>query len=103
MKKSVIDARNKTFLYYDETDAEQVEFKKHYLKYKKNSVNLPDTIERVYSKPGFVGSGRFVYKFNNSFFDVFGSANGRGFWGTDYSIHRITEQDLINLKELTNK
>jgi len=37
MKTSVIDARQKIYLTYDETDAQMVEFKKAYLKYKKDS------------------------------------------------------------------
>jgi hypothetical protein len=88
MKRSVIDAHMKHFLYYDETDEVEVEFKKIWLKCKKQRTLMPDTVERIESRPGMVGSGRFVYKFKNEIFTVNGHANGNTFWGTDFYISK---------------
>ena len=89
MKTSVIDKSMKTYLDYDETDTQMVEFKKAYLKYKKNIAPLPDTIKKVEGKSGFVGSGSWVYEMNGVKFRVSGYPNGRTFWGTNYSISRV--------------
>lgn len=93
MKKSVIDSQNKTYVYFDENDPLVVDFKKIWLKDKKRIKEMPASIIKVEGKTGFVGSGRWVYQMNieasNELFEVEGFANGKGFWGTDYSIRRL--------------
>lgn len=89
MKRSLINAKLKSYVCYEEEDEPTVEFKKHFLKFKKHGTPLPENITLLNSKPGYVGSGNWDYEMNGNTFSVSGFANGRGFWGTDYLIVKM--------------
>jgi hypothetical protein len=88
-----IDAKMKKYLNYDDADPIEKEFGEIYLKYKKGRISaLPPEIKRLEGKAGFVGSGKWLYEFKGKKFEVSGGANGKGFWGTDYSIWALPEE-----------
>jgi hypothetical protein len=55
----------------------------------KRSDRFHEEVERIESKPGFVGCGSWVFQFKGERFAVRGHANGRGFWGTSYHVEKV--------------
>ena len=88
-KKKTINAKRKTFLYYDEAVAPVVEFAKAWLKYKRGDHMAfpPAGAVMIEKKDGYVGSGSSAWLFQGTTIKITGHANGKGFWGTDYSIY----------------
>ena len=88
--RSTISKDMKTYAEYDATIPEVKEFAKIWIKSKKQGGGgLPLEVKKITAKCGFVGSGEWTYEYNGNTFEVYGSANGEGFWGTDYSISLI--------------
>lgn len=89
-------------LHYNETDKVEAEFADLFTAQKKvdHVTNPPAAllkkqdryykeVEQVEREPGFVGSGRWVYSFKGERFEVRGSSNGKGFWGTTYRVEKL--------------
>jgi hypothetical protein len=89
--KSTINKDMKTYVEYDETNPDVKAFAKIWIAIKKHHKNPAAILEVIKGRAGFVGSGKWTYKFNDKKFEVSGYANGKGFWGTDYSITEVTE------------
>lgn len=91
-KTITIDSSMKTRLDYDETDSEMTEFAKLWLNNEKDKPGAYEKfkaqVKQIEGKPGFVGSGKWIFEYKGKKYEVYGSASGRGFWGTDYSISK---------------
>jgi hypothetical protein len=88
-KTKTISPSMKTRLFYDDADPILNEFAQIWLKMKRGKGQLPPEVKKTEGKPGFVGSGSWVYEYKDKKFSVEGHASGRGFWGTDYSIYEV--------------
>ena len=87
---------SKTYAEYDANIPEVKEFAKLWIDVKKGKKDFPvgeafgkKQVRLCSSRSGFVGSGNWTYKYDGKKFSVYGSANGKGFWGTDYYIDLV--------------
>lgn len=88
--RSSINKNMKTYAEYDATVPEVKEFAKLWITSKKKTgIGKFEGIKKISGKSGFVGSGEWIYEYKGNKFKVYGSANGKGFWGTDYCIEKI--------------
>ncbi len=84
----------KTYARYDDSDPALAEFAKLFAKYKKGTLTSKEwdkwnTVIKIKAHSGFVGSGNWMYQYKGKTFEIDGHANGRGFWGTNYSINQV--------------
>jgi hypothetical protein len=88
--KSALSASMKTYAYCIDDSPTLIEFFKLWVKSKKrNEVLRNPEVKFITGRTGYVGSGEWQYEYKGIKIAVEGHANGKGFWGTNYSIYEV--------------